>query len=70
MKNKASQNIPENISLERIIGKSGSLSAEKLSNLRDQIQFLDDEYKWFYEDICNSNSNKVNDPLSSAKRRK
>lgn len=45
----------DNITLRRITEKRGGLTAEKLSNLREQLKFVKEEYKWFYEKIFEVN---------------
>lgn len=43
------------IKVERIMEKRGGLTSEKMSNLREQLVFIKDEYKWFYERILQDN---------------
>lgn len=35
--------------------KCGGLTIEKMSNLKEQLKFIDKDYLWFYEDILNEN---------------
>lgn len=37
-----------NYTLERLTEKTGNISKEKLDNIRTQVKFIPDEYKWFY----------------------
>lgn len=45
----------DNIKAERIKEKRGAITVEKLSNLREQLVFIKEEYKWFYERILEQN---------------
>lgn len=38
-----------NISISRLSQKTGKLSKEKKENLKDQLPFIPEEYRWFYD---------------------
>jgi len=42
-------NNANNYTLERLTDSTGNISKEKLDNIRKQVQFVPDEFKWFYE---------------------
>lgn len=42
--------LPKQITLTAL-PKCGGLTVEKLSNLREQLKFVDEDYRWFYEEI-------------------
>lgn len=39
----------------RLAQKTGGLTVDKLQNLKDQIKFVVEEYRWFYEKILENN---------------
>lgn len=41
----------------RPLPKCGGLTAEKMSNLRDQMKFIEPDYRWYYEEILEENTN-------------
>ncbi|KAB0802996.1 hypothetical protein PPYR_05182 [Photinus pyralis] len=43
------------VTVRHITEKRGGLTTEKLNNLREQLQFVKEEYKWFYENILEQN---------------
>nr|CAH7728830.1 unnamed protein product [Callosobruchus chinensis] len=45
----------DNIKVERIVGKKGGLTTEKLSNLREQMMYIKEPYEWFYKQILEDN---------------
>lgn len=42
------------ISIPRLLGKTGSLKQPKVENLRDQLMFIPDQYKWWYQNILDA----------------
>ena len=48
-KNKSS--LPEEFNIPRLCRKTGSLSMEKIENLKEQLCFVPEQHKWFYEDV-------------------
>lgn len=51
LKNKKISDPPNDIEIERIREKYGTISNEKKANLRDLIKFVKEEYRYFYEPI-------------------
>lgn len=49
LKNKNNQRL--NFNIQKITEKTGSISKEKLENIKTQITFVPEEYKWFYEEF-------------------
>lgn len=45
----------DEIKLHRFSEKRGGLTSEKQNNLRAQLQYIKDEYKWYYEKILEEN---------------
>lgn len=43
--------LPKDFSIPRLFRNSGSLSKEKVQNLKEQLCFVPDEHKWFYEQV-------------------
>lgn len=63
----------ERYTMPRLTAPQGSLSEEKIDNLRSQLEFVRDEHKWFYEKIIREHEKKAqgeSEPCSSKKRRK
>lgn len=54
---KGTQNLDRSeIKPTRLTQKTGGLTLDKLQNLKDQIKFVEEEYRWFYEDILKNNT--------------
>lgn len=47
------------IKIDRLKQHKGSLSEEKVKNLKDQLKFVKEEHKWFYEYIIEEHENKM-----------
>lgn len=48
------------IKIHRLKQQKGSLSEEKVKNLKEQLKFVREEHRWFYEDIIKEHENKMN----------
>ncbi|CAH1106579.1 unnamed protein product [Psylliodes chrysocephalus] len=44
---------PENVEIPRIGRKTGELSAKKIANLKSQLQYIKQPYRWFYNLVIN-----------------
>lgn len=48
---KISASLPEKFSIPRSFRKTGALSKEKREKLKEQLCFIPDQHKWFYEHV-------------------
>lgn len=58
----------EDFKLELIRNKNNALSAEKNSNLKEQLQYIDDEYKYFYQKVIGCETENQNSKLNKKRR--
>lgn len=48
---KSKSPLPKDVSIPRLCKKTGSLSKEKIENLKQQLCFVPQEHRWFYERV-------------------
>ncbi|CAG9760242.1 unnamed protein product [Ceutorhynchus assimilis] len=64
LKKKGTKNVDRTLCAPtRVLTKTGGLTLEKIKNLQEQVQFVNESYRWFYEDIIEEN-------VANPKRRK
>lgn len=55
--------LANNIFIPRLDANVGSISGEKIENLKQQLKFIPDEHKWFYEMIFKLQKDKDNENI-------
>lgn len=53
LQNKQRRPLAEQVNFKRINNKTGDLSEKKKENLREQIKYVQEEFRWFYEEVLN-----------------
>ncbi|GBN15885.1 hypothetical protein AVEN_257900-1 [Araneus ventricosus] len=52
---KKKSSLTDDIDILRLFRKTGTLSKEKVENLKEQLCFIPDQHKWFYEQVLHEN---------------
>lgn len=70
LKNRHKKIDEDTFTLELIKNKSNSLSEEKIANLKEQIKFVHEEYRYFYEKIIDGHMKENKGDVGKGKKRK
>ncbi|KAG8311170.1 hypothetical protein J6590_048769 [Homalodisca vitripennis] len=61
---------PDNITVPRYVNPRGSLTEDKINNLQEQMLFVKEQFRWFYEQVFKQQGENVRKKPKPSTRKK